>query len=123
VPLSEPTPVGVIQGRYAYQDQGPAVGGAGAKPSGGLGRPGANARGPASSDPAVMPSGYHSDPYDPVGHNRPHILSHVLGLDAIGRHGREDRERRNREKHAMIPYSSTSGHAVEELPSKMVYGR
>jgi hypothetical protein len=124
MPLAEPTPIGVIQGRYAYQDQGPAIGAAGALPPGGRAGAGANPRSPGSSDPAVMPSGFNTEPYDPVGHNRPHIISHVFGLDAIGRHSREVKERREREKHASIPYRALSEQpAVEDLPSKMVYGK
>jgi hypothetical protein len=57
-----------------------------------------------------------------VGHNRPHIISHLFGLDAIGRRGREERERRNREKHASISYQPHTG-PVTELPASLVYGR
>ena len=80
-------------------------------------------RGPGSVDPSVMPSSYSTEPYDPVGHNRPHILTHIFGLDAIGRHSREANDRRSREKHASIPYQPMSEQKVDDLPAKMVYGR
>ncbi len=125
IPLAEPTPIGVIQGRYAYQDQRPGIAVAGGLPPGGGTGRGANGRGPGSSDPSVMPSNYNNtEPYDPVGHNPPHILSHVFGLDAIGRHSREAKERREQAKHASIPYQSLSEQPkVDDLPAKMVYGR
>ena len=123
IPSAEPTPIGVIQGRYAYQNPSSPMGAADLLATGGQGRPGANTGGPGSSDPSVKPTSFAPDPYDPVGHNRPHILSHLFGLDAIGRHSREERERINREKHASIPYQSQPEQKVDELPSKMVYGR
>jgi hypothetical protein len=125
VPLAEPTPVGVIQGRYAYQDQSPgiAVAGGGQPPTGRIGSV-ANARSTGSSDPSVMPTSFNTEPYDAVGHNRPHVLSHVFGLDAIGRHGREANARRKEEKHASIPYQSLSDQkVVEDVPARVVYGR
>ena len=124
VPLAEPTPIGVIQGRYAYQDQTPGIAVAGGLPPGGRTGPGANPRGPGSSDPSVMPSNFNTEPYNPNGHNRPHILTHIFGLDAIGRHSREANARRKDEKHASIPYQALSDQkAVEDLPARMVYGR
>jgi hypothetical protein len=71
-----------------------------------------------------MPTSFSTEPYDPVGHNRPHILTHLFGLDSIGQRGREERERRSREKHASIPYQQPlSGSRVDDVPSKLVYGR
>jgi hypothetical protein len=123
VPLAEPTPIGVIQGRYAYQDQSPGIAVAGGSPPGGRTGSGAATRGPGTGDPSVMATSFNTEPYDPVGHNRPHVLTHVFGLDAIGRHGREARERRAREKHASIPYQPLSDPKVDDLPARMVYGR
>jgi len=123
VPLAEPTPIGVIQGRYAYQDQ-PGTAVVGGPPLGGRTGSGANPRGPGSSDPSVMPSSFNTEPYDPVGHNRPHIITHVFGLDAIERHSREANARRRDEKHASIPFQPlTEKKAVDDLPARMVYGR
>jgi hypothetical protein len=120
VPMAEPTPIGVIQGRYAYAFQGP--GGPGMPPGGRPG-PGANPAAPGTADPSVLPSSLSTDPYDPVGHNRPHVLTHLFGLDAIGHRRREERERRNREKHASIAYQPSASDAVHDVPASVVYGR
>jgi hypothetical protein len=120
IPLAEPTPIGVIQGRYAFQGLGI---GAGALPPGGRSGPGAGA-GPGSADPSVMPTSYNTEPYGPDGHNRPHIIRHVFQLDMIGRRGREAKERRKREMHASIPYRPLSEQPlVDDLPARMVYGK
>jgi hypothetical protein len=118
--VAEPTPIGVIQGRYAYQPQGPSLGTPGTPASG---RGSANRRGAAPNDAAVMPTSYATEPYDPVDHRRPHILTHMFGLDAIGKRSHEARERRAREKHASIPYGPLSESRVDDLPARMVYGR
>jgi hypothetical protein len=70
-----------------------------------------------------MPTSFATEPYDPVGHNRPHVLTHMFGLDSIGKRGREERQRRAREKHASIPYQPLSQSRVDDLPAKLVYGR
>jgi hypothetical protein len=116
LPTAEPTPIGVIQGRWAYQASPPGPGGPGSRPG-----PGANPGAPGSVDPSVLPSSLASDPYDPVGHNRPHVLTHLFGLDAVGRRGREARERRKREEHASISYQPVS-ETVHEVPASVVYG-
>ncbi|MFO0950347.1 MAG: hypothetical protein U0835_04205 [Isosphaeraceae bacterium] len=54
--------------------------------------------------------------------NRPHIVSHLLGVSGIGREAREARARRREEAHAAIPYGPSS-QPVSELPARMVYGR
>ena len=64
-------------------------------------RPGAG----GSYDPSVMPT---SVPPAQVamqgpGHDRPHIISHLLGLPKLGQIRRE-REEKEREKHAAIAY-------------------
>jgi hypothetical protein len=69
-----------------------------------------------------MPSSYSNDPYLANDHNRPHVLSHLFGLDAIGHRSREERERRAREQHASIRYQP-GNNPVVDLPSTMVYGR
>jgi hypothetical protein len=121
VPMAEPTPIGVIQGRYAYQNAGaPPMGAAGMPMPGG--RPGPGARGPGSGDASVMPSSFTADPYVPKGRNRPHIISHLFGLDAIGRASREVRERRKNETHAAVSYQPQTAQP-SELPASMVYGR
>ena len=124
VPTAEPMPIGVIQGRYAYQNPAMPPMGAGAPGMpmpGARPGPGAGAGGPGSSDPSVMPSSFAPDTYTGKGRSRPHILTHLFGLDAIGRHGREDRERREQENHAAISYQPKN-EQVSELPSSMVYG-
>jgi hypothetical protein len=123
VPFAEPTPVGMIQGAYAFQYMNPAAGralAAAPKPAAG-GRRG-SARGAQAKDPAVVPTSFTNDPYLPNEHNRPHIIRHLFGLDAIGARGREERERRQRESHAAISYQALN-EPIHDLPSSMVYGR
>jgi hypothetical protein len=122
-PSAEPTPIGVIQNRYAFQYQGPGMGAPGVAATGGPAGRSPGRRGPGAGDPAVMPTSFAPDPYDPIGHNRPHILTHLFGLDALGHRSREERERRAREKHASISYDPLSQSRVGDLPAKMVYGR
>lgn len=127
MPSGEPMPIGTVEGRYAYQNPGAAMGG-----MGGTGMPmapgrpamGAGAQGRGSGDPAVMPSSYTAapEPYLPPGRNRPHVLTHLFGLDAIGGRAREERLRREREAHAAISYQPRN-EPVTELPASMVYGR
>jgi hypothetical protein len=74
-------------------------------------------------DPSVVPT---SLPPAQValagpGHDRPHVISHMLGLPKIGRHARE-REAKARAKHAAIAYGEPN-RAVTELPASMVYAR
>jgi hypothetical protein len=121
VPMSEPTPIGTIQGRYAFQNQGgPAARAAQPMPGGPQGLAGA---GPKSSDPSVMPSSFAADPYVSNARSRPHILQHLFGLDALNSHKREEAERRERETHAAISYQPQTSTVVTELPTEMVYGR
>jgi hypothetical protein len=81
-------------------------------------------RGPAGAqrDSAVTASGYSPTTVSPMPSNRPHVLSHLLGVSAIGRDAREARERRREEKHASIPYGTQTS-AVNDVPAKVVYGR
>jgi hypothetical protein len=69
-----------------------------------------------------MPSSYSAEPYAPSGRTRPHVLTHLFGLDALGRRGREERQRRDRETHAAISYQPQN-EPITELPASMVYGR
>jgi hypothetical protein len=80
-------------------------------------RPGAGAY-----DPSVVPT---SIPPAQVavagpGHDRPHVIGHLLGIPKFGglRREREDKER---QKHAAIAYDQP-GAKVTELPATMVYG-
>jgi hypothetical protein len=109
MPGAEPTPIGMARATQApWVDPRMA-----AAP-----RPGA---GPY--DPAVVPS---SLPPGQVamsgpGHDRPHVVSHVLRLPKVGRHWQERQDRR-REQHASIAYGEKE-QKVSELPASMVYGR
>jgi len=107
---AEPTPIGM-----ARATQTP-----GADP-----RMAAVAHRPAARpyDPSVAPS---SLPPGQVamsgpGHDRPHVVGHMLHIPKVGRHWRE-REDRRREQHAAIPYGETT-QKVMELPASMVYGQ
>jgi len=55
------------------------------------------------------------------GHDRPHIISHLLGLPIIGQ-GRRARDEQERQKHAAIAYDQPD-RSVTELPASMVYGK
>ncbi len=108
----DPAPIGISR-----SGQGPA-GGPRMAAMGGA-RPGA--AGPY--DPSVVPT---SIPPAQVamegpGHNRPHIISHLLGLPKLGQI-RRDREDKEREKHAAIAYDQP-GAKVTEIPASMVYGK
>ncbi len=61
-------------------------------------------------------------PIDPGAANRPHIISHVLGLSSIGRERREEAAKRRGQKHASIRYGEAE-EKLNELPSSVVYGR
>jgi hypothetical protein len=74
-------------------------------------------------DPSVLPS---SLPPAQValaspGHDRPHIIGHILGIPKFGQRMRA-REEKRREQHAAIAYGESNS-KVTELPSSMVYGR
>src|SRR5260370_547056 len=51
-------------------------------------------------DNSVMPTSVASDPVSPAGHNRPHIVRHLLHLDTIGRGHAQEVELHRGEKHA-----------------------
>jgi hypothetical protein len=74
-------------------------------------------------DPAVVPT---SLPPSQValagpGHDRPHIIGHILGFPKLGQH-RHEREEKERQKHAAIAYDQVN-RPVTELPASMVYNK
>lgn len=114
MPSSEPAPIGVARG---------SMGGA----PGALGDPrlaGAMARrAPGSYDPSVMPTSVPPPPapMSGPGHNRPHIISHMIRPSMyLRRH--QEREDRRREQHAAEAYGPDN-QKVNDLPASMVYGR
>lgn len=110
MPAAEPTPIGVARGSLnAPVDPRMAA----AMPR----------RGPGSYDPAVMPTSVPAAPapMNGPGHDRPHIISHMLGLPRLGHHHAE-REEKRRENHAMEAYGPNN-EKVDDLPASMVYGR
>ncbi len=107
---AEPTPIGLARGGMnPWADPRMAA----MSP-----RPGA---GPY--DPAVVPSALPpaQSAMSGPGHDRPHILSHVFSIPRFGAH-REEREERQREKHAAIAYGDPT-QKVTELPASVVYGK
>jgi hypothetical protein len=76
------------------------------------------------NDPSVLPSAMipAQTPISDSQSGRPHVISHLLGVSAIGRRQREERERKEREQHAAITYDAPY-QAVKELPASMVYGK
>ena len=85
----------------------------------------AAARPPApagSRDGSVTPTAMASDPVRPPGHNHPRVISHLFGLDALGKERAERRERSERESHASIPYGGAA-QPVTDVPASMVYGK
>lgn len=106
VPMSEPAPVGVVSARL------------------GGGMPQSNFGGPAAPrDTQVMTSSIAPSPVRPPGHNRPHVISHLLGIEAIGKRQRQARERAKEAHHASIPYGPQAEQVVTDLPASVVYGR
>jgi len=68
---------------------------------------------PTSVPPAQTPLGVS-------GHNRPHIIGHILGFRSPGRISRA-REEAERSRHASIAYGQ-GNQPVTELPASVVYG-
>jgi hypothetical protein len=79
-------------------------------------------RKPGTRDTSVMMSSFGSEAIAPPPANRPHVISHMLGLTAIGRHRAEAREKRKTEKHASVAYGAELP-KIDELPASAVYGR
>lgn len=107
----DPAPIGVSRSALATQGD-PRMAAMGPRPG---------ARG--SYDPSVTPT---SIPPAQVamqgpGHDRPHIIGHLLGLPKFGQI-RRDREQKERDKHAAIAYGDQAA-KVTELPASMVYGK
>jgi len=100
----EPTPIGAVAPRFAAAAPTSLAPGAGPR------------------DSAVMPTSMASDPITPGPSRRPHVLSHLFGVSAIGRDWSERRERAKEEKHAMIPYGPQAA-PVTDVPASLVYGR
>jgi hypothetical protein len=99
-PTADPSPIGMVQ----------------ARPNRAPGQP-------ATADRSVMPvSTAAPEPVRPLGSNRPHILSHLFGVSAIGRDFREERQRRKGQEHASIRYDEQP-QKVTELPASTVYGK
>jgi hypothetical protein len=98
----DPAPVGVMQASFS-----PSSGGA----------PGYAVAGGAqqlSNSPAPFAG--------PIpGHNRPHIISHILFMPTSGGWWAEQKEKK-RAAHAAIPYGTESA-SVTEVPANVVYGR
>lgn len=99
-----PVPIGVVAPRV------------GSAPSVGFGQ------GPGSRDGSVMPTSAVSDPIAPAVGSRPHVLSHLLGVSAIGRERADRKIRAKEEKHAMIPYG-TPATPIGDVPASVIYGR
>jgi hypothetical protein len=107
---AEPTPIGVARGPQGAMGD-PRM--AAAMP-----RPGAG-----SYDPAVIPTSVPPPPapMSGPGHNRPHVISHTLGLPILGKHHQERVEKR-RERHSAIAYGDPNQKVIE-LPASVVYGQ
>jgi hypothetical protein len=109
-PGSDPAPIGVARNSQpTWAD--PRMAAMGPRP------------GSSPYDPAVVPS---SLPPGQValsgpGHDRPHIISHILGFPKLGQYHR-DRAEKERQKHASIAYGE-AGRTVNELPASMVYNK
>ena len=110
MPASEPTPIGMARASQngAFD---PRMAAAMPRPGGG------------AYDPAVMPTSVPPppSPMSGPGHNRPHVISHMLGLPILGKHHAERAEKR-RELHSAEAYGP-SNEKVTDLPASMVYSR
>jgi hypothetical protein len=114
VVASDPMPIGVMRTSYNTQESN-APGYATVGPVPGRGPQAA----PTAPQPAMTSSGM--DFVSPPRHKRPHILSHLFGLDAFG-HRREMIEAERKSDHAALRYGQTN-EAVTELPASLVYGQ
>ena len=99
----EPAPIGMVAPRMASAPTPPAAG-------------------PGTRDPAVGMSAFSPSPLKPAGANRPHIVSHLLGLSGIGRDAHDARVRRKEETHAAISFGPQDS-PVTDVPASTVYGR
>lgn len=104
LPLTEPSPIGRVQGPASNRMTTAA-----ASPRG-------------KKDPSLATTGFASPtPLAPPTHNPPHIIRHLFGLDAIGHRSAEKLERMRREKHASIAYGPQNTGPVTDLPASLVY--
>jgi hypothetical protein len=106
----EPAPIGVARAQQP--------GWAGARGAAAGARPGVGAY-----DPSVMPTAMPPAQVALTGpgSDRPHVISHLLGIPKFGRI-RRDREDKERQKHASITYDRSASQ-VTELPASLVYGK
>jgi hypothetical protein len=110
-PGVDPAPIGVYRNGRA-QPGDPRM--AAARPGG---------AGAGAYDPSVVPTNLPPAQVALAspGHDRPHVISHLLGLPIRG-HARREREEEARQKHASIAYDQPN-QPVTELPSSLVYGK
>ena len=99
-----PMPIGMVAGRTAQV------------------MPTAPAGGPGSRDASVMPTSMANDPIAPAVGSRPHVLSHLFGLSAIGRDRAERRARAQEEEHAHITYGAQET-PLTEVPVSVLTSR
>ncbi|MDR3636840.1 MAG: hypothetical protein P4L84_23750 [Isosphaeraceae bacterium] len=103
-PLTEPAPIGTVRGPASNKTKNAVAGRRGKK------------------DDSVATTQFSSPtPVPGTTHNPPHVIRHLFGLDAIGRHTAEELERRHREKHASIAYGPQKAEPVVDLPASVVY--
>jgi hypothetical protein len=108
---TEPAPVGVMRtslnaaSRAAAEPPGYAT----------VGAPGGPGMGPAQAVPPAP------EIIAPSRHKRPHVLTHLFGLDALAA-GHHARVAKRESAHASIAYGPLDQH-LTELPASMVYGR
>jgi hypothetical protein len=96
-----PAPIGVATERMAMVNGQPAL------------------RDPAVATTSIPPA---RDPIAPPAADRPHILSHLLGVTAIGRERAERLARKKEAQHASISYGAAAD-PVTDVPASLVYGR
>ena len=107
-PSADPTPVGVARGaQNPWADPRMA-----AMPP----RPGAG-----SYDASVVATAIPAAPnvMSGPGHDRPHVIGHILGIPKFGKLHRE-REDKKRAQHAAVSYGDAN-QKINELPASMVY--
>jgi hypothetical protein len=104
----EPAPIGMARGHQPSW--------AGARPAGA--QPGAGPYDPSVAQAGLPPA---QVALAGPGSNRPHIISHLLGIPKFGYFRRRD-EDKERQKHAAITYDQSASQ-VNELPASLVYGK
>ncbi len=100
----EPAPIGMVQNSYARKGRT------------------STGRRAGTTDSSVAQTQFASPTAVPgTEHNRPRIIEHMFGLDAIGKRSAEAMERRHRERHASISYGPKQVEPVVDLPASTVY--